>query len=449
VHFAKTSQALALGLLVAFSSIGCAADDEEEDVSESAEAITNGRIVVRQFGSPGPAVGKWGYDLKQDGRSKNLKPALAKEIFAENRIGMPLVRVAIRAADGHPDRGVEQIARGAYAEDIDAIKTAKEARNDLEVFASLKLLGDETFPAWVKDGGQVNANAYAVLLENYLAFMKAEGITVDWLGVDNERKYNHGGITPAKYNAIVADVTAWCKDRGVKVPGFIAPEDYGPVEDTGWLNDLWQTPAKYDRVDKIGVHIYSKHRDAAYVDAMERLSNITRGKRLWDSEFHWNDLDKDGDVLFDDIKKGMLSAFDHFDLGFQSTTWWAFQPRSRGTKASFVMSELVASTIGAQTLPTDDGDGKGVAGNKLNTRAFKTGAKEVVVWVANFGGKDRKDQWTAIENQQLASASFVQWSPTSAAKGKDGNAKVVAKNPSCFAMTFPENTITRVKVTLK
>lgn len=449
MNFGRASSVIAFGLLLACSSSGCAADDDE-DVSESSEAITNGRIVVR-FGSPGASTGKWGYDLKQDLRSKNMKEALAKELFAD--IGIPLVRIAVRGFDGHPERGVEKIERKAYADDLDAIgmakDAAKKAKKNLEVFASLKLLGDKTFPAWVKDGGAVNAERYAVLLENYLAFMKAEDVTVDWLGVDNERKYNHGGITPAKYNKIVADVTAWCKAQGVKVPGFVAPEDYGPEEDIGWLQELAQTPAKFDRVDKIGVHIYSKHRDAAYLDAMERLAKNTHGKRLWDSELHWNDLDEEGDVRWDDIRKGMLTTFDHFDLGFQSMTWWAFQPRSRGTKASSVMSELVESTVGAEILPTDDGDGKSVAGNKLNSRAFKTGAREVVLWVANFDNKDRKDQRTEIANQEVASAAYVQWSPTSAAAGKTGDAKVVAKDRSSFAMSYPANTITRVKVKLK
>lgn len=451
VHLANTARVFAFGVLVACLSSACVADDEEY-VAESAEAITNGRIVVRALGSPGPTTGKWGYDLKQDGRSKNMNESLAKELFVD--IDMPLVRIAVRARDGHPERGVEKIARDAYADDLDAIAKVQAARKEagkgrVEVFASLKLLGDKTFPAWVKNGGAVDADKYAALLENYLAFMKSEGVTVDWLGVDNERVFNHGGITPAKYNVIVAEVTAWCRAHGIEVPGFVAPEDYGPAEDLAWLNDLAQTPAKFDRVDKIGVHVYSKHRDAAYVDAMERLAKNTHGKRLWDSELHWNDLDEEGDVRWDDIRKGMLTTFDHFDLGFQSMTWWAFQPRSRNTKAAFVMSELVESTVGAEILSTDDGDGKAVAGNKLNSRAFKVGAREVVLWVANFDGEDRKDQQAEIANREVASASFVQWSPASAPAGKTGTAKVGAKNRATFSMSYPANTITRVKVTLK
>lgn len=445
MNFTRASLAVALATLFA-TQVGCAAETGE-DVDDTSDALTNGRIIVRSFGSPGPKISKWGYDIKQDGRSRALKPALADEIF--NEVGMNLLRVAVRAIDAHPERGVENIRGAVYADDIEAIRTAKAAKPGIDVFASVKLLGDKSFPGWVKDGGEINAQKYATLIENYLAFMKEKGITVDWLGVDNERKFNEGNITPAKYNTIVADVKAWCRANDVKVPGFIAPEDYGPTEDTGWLQNLWQTPAQFQHVDHVGVHIYSKHRTPGYVDAMEKLSNNDHGKGLWDTEFHWNDRDDDNNVGFDDIKPGMLSAMDHFDLGYRALSWWAFQPRSRKTKAAFVQSELVSSTIGASTLPTDDMDGKAVAMNKLNSRAFKNGPNQVTLWVANYDDKDQKGQKTEIANQKVASASYVQWSPNSAAEGKTGTASLVAKDPSCFVMNFPSNTITRVTVTLK
>jgi O-glycosyl hydrolase len=294
----------------------------------------------------------------------------------------------------------------------------------------------------------VTAGKYAALLENYLAFMNDHGVTVDWLGVDNERRFNEGNITPAKFNAIVDDVKGWCKSHGLKVPGFIAAEDYGPSEDTPWLQDLWQSPAKFSNVDHVGVHIYSKHRNAGYVDAMHTLANNDHGQGLWDTEFHWNDLDDDG-VHFDDVKPGMLSAMDHFDLGFHAMSWWAFQPRSMKTKSAYIMSELVASTSGASTLPTDDMDGKDVAMNKFNSRAFKNGPHQVTLWVANFDDKDQKAQATEIAGQTVTSASYLQWSPSSAAAGKTGSASVKPQEPSRFAMSYPANTITRVTVTLK
>jgi O-glycosyl hydrolase len=443
--FSRTSLLFAIASLVATQLVGCAADTGEDDGEETSEALTGARIAVT-FGNAGPTLSKWGYDIKQDGRSRSLKPALANEIF--NEIGMNLLRIPVRAIDAHPAKGIENIRGAVYADDVDAIRTAKAAKPSIDVFASLKLLGDKTFPGWVKDGGDVSPAKYADLLTDYLAFMKGKGIVVDWLGIDCERKFNEGNITPAKFNKIVADVKAWCRAHDVKVPGFIAAEDYGPSEDTGWLQDLAQTPAGFSEVDHVGVHIYSKHRDAGYVNAMQKLANNDHGKGLWDSEVHWNDLDKDGATQFDDVKPGMLSAFDHFDLGFRTMSWWAFQPRSQKTKSAFIMSELVSSTIGAAPLPTDDGS-KEVANGRLNARAFKNGPNQVTLWVANFDNQDRKDLATEIKDQKVASASYVQWSRNSDAAGKTGAASVSAKNKARFSMSYPSNTITRVTVTLK
>ena len=42
----------------------------------------------------------------------------------------------------------------------------------------------------------------------------------------------------------------------------------------------------------------------------------------------------------------------------------------------------------------------------------------------------------------------VQWSPNSPDAGTTGSASLV-KDPACFAMTYPANTVTRVAVTLE
>ncbi len=433
-------------LTVPFAA-GCAPSDtawDDEGPSSTSQAVTDGRVLVH-FGSPGKAITSWGYDIKQEGRSKAMKPALAHEIFVDT--GMNLLRIAVRASDGHPARGVDMIKNGVYADDLDAINIVRSARPDVGIFASLKLLGNDTFPGWVKSGGSVDADAYSALLQNYLTYMSQHGVTIDYLGIDCEQKWNHGGITPGKYNKIVSNVRDFCKANGIKVPDFIGGEDYGPDDDLPWLENLWQSPAQFSNVDHVGVHLYSKHRDAGYASAIDALAKNDHKKGLWDTEFHWNDLDDNG-VHFDDVKPGMLLAMDHFDNGFHSMTWWAFQPRSMGTKSGHIMSELVQSTIGAATLPTNDMDGAAVSMSKFNSRAFKKSAKEVTLWIANYD-KGQNNQRTEIANQDIASASYVQWSSTSPIAGVAGNAKIIKKKQGCFDMDFPADTITRVTVLLK
>ncbi|MEO7110766.1 MAG: hypothetical protein ABI183_10035, partial [Polyangiaceae bacterium] len=307
--------------------------------------------------------------------------------------------------------------------------------------------GKDSFPGWVLSGGVVDAEKYSTLIEDYLAFMKGKGVTVDWLGVDNEDFNNGGDITPVKYDTIASNVRQWCNNHGVKVPGFIAPEDFSPALDTAWLQDLWQRPSQFDNVDRIGVHIYSRHRDGDYVNSIQTLAANRHDKGLWDSEIHWNDTDS-ADVQFDDIKLGMLTTFDHVDNGFSAISWWSFQPRSTGTKAGFIETKVVETTMGAGSLDTDDRDGVGLGESKFNTRAFRNGPNTVTLWVANYTNDDRTGQRAEIENHKIASSSYVQWTSAADPNGKSGNAKVLADS-SAFKMTYPSNTITCVTVTLQ
>ncbi|MEO8801635.1 MAG: hypothetical protein ABI551_27335, partial [Polyangiaceae bacterium] len=421
---------------------GCAGADGSDAVGQTDDEVTGGRIVVHHFGNPGPAVTKWGYDVKQPGRAKQLSAAEANEIFAV--IGMNVLRIPVLAQDAHPSAG--KVTGAEYADIVDAVAKVRAARPNADIFASLKLDGKNSFPGWVQAGGSVDADKYSVLLEDFLGFMKAKGVTVDWLGVDNESVFNEGNITPAKYDTIVANVRQWCKGHDVKVPGFIAGENYSPGLDIPWLQDLWNRPSRFDNVDHVGVHVYSKHRDGDYVKSVQNLANNDHGKGLWDTELHWNDVDGD-DLKFDDIKLGMLTAFDHFDAGFHGITWWAFNPRSAGTKAAYVQSELVQTTAGAGLLDTDDRDGRGLGNDKFNTRAFKNGPNEVTLWVANYSNADRDGQVTEIENQKVTGASFVRWISAADPNGKGGNAKVTKDGD--FKMSFPANTITRVTIAVK
>lgn len=434
---------LRLGLVASLALTACAVEMPDEEEGETSSAVKEAGIVVRGFGQGGPRVKSWGYDVKQDGAARKLVPALAKEIFGE--VGMNLIRVPVRATLGHPKRG--EVVGAAYADDLEAIANAKAAKPGVPVFASLKLLGKETFPAWVKQGGEVDAARYAELIEDYLAYMKSKGVAVDWLGIDCERKWNEGNITPGKYATIVGRLKAWAKQNDVKEPGFIAAEDYGPGDTASWTNQL-ANQGDFALVDRVGVHLYSKHREPSYLDKMDDVVDASRQKGLWDSELHWNDFDDDG-VKFDEIKAGMLLAFDHFDRGFESMTWWSFKPRSEGTKSSHVQSELVQATVGASVLATSDGSGDDrMATQRLSARGFENDASHATVWVLNFGAA-RKGELTQIGGQKVESATYVQWTSTSAVGGAKGNAELVGKNPAAFRMDYPAGTITRVSVTLK
>ena len=422
---------------------GCSGADGSDDLGQSDDEITGGHTTIKSFGSPGSAVNKWGYDVKQPGRAKQLSAAEASEMFGT--IGMNMLRIPVLAKDAHPSAG--NVTGSQYADILDAIAKVKAVNANADIFASLRLEGKNSFPGWVMGSGGVNTDKYATLLEDYLDFFKGKGVTIDWLGIDNESVFNEGNISPADYDAITSSVRSWCNNHGVKVPGFIAGENYSPALDIPWLKDLWDRPAQYGNVDHVGVHVYSKHRDAGYVASMQSLGNVDHGKGLWDTEIHWNDVDGD-DLKFDDIKLGLLTSFDHCDAGFHGITWWAFNPRSAGTKSAYVQSELVQTTAGAGLLDVDDGDGPALGEGKFNTRAFKNGPNEITLWVANYDNVNHKNELVDVANHKVTGASFVQWASSDGGpNGAAGNAKVTKDGD--FKMTFPKNTITRVTVAVK
>lgn len=54
----------------------------------------------------------------------------------------------------------------------------------------------ESFPDWVKDSNGVIPEQYAIMLADFLSYMKEKNIIIDVLGIDNEENFNEGKITP-------------------------------------------------------------------------------------------------------------------------------------------------------------------------------------------------------------------------------------------------------------
>src|SRR5262249_47274807 len=158
---------------------------------------------------------------------------------------------------------------------------------------------------------------------------------------------------------------ARCGTIGMKLPSIIGPETASSKVGAPWLDKLFSN-GWGDSIDRAGVHYYSHKRSPTYVEHLAAFASAAGDKPLWDSEFHWNDTEK-GDYF--DAKYGLMSAFDHFDVGFDGITWWAFNPGSLGTLTSEMQSALVESTAGARPIDVDDQDGVVMAAGKLNTRA--------------------------------------------------------------------------------
>jgi O-glycosyl hydrolase len=403
---------------------GCVAAQEDPDLAEEANAVTNGRIIVAP-NARHHKINGWGYDIKEGSKAAQLDETLAREIFVDDK--MSILRVPIYARIGHPSAG--SVDASVYADEIAAIRTTLGVKPSVKIFASLKLDGKATFADWVRNSdGTVRASEYAHLLYDYLHFMKSRDIAIDVLGIDNEGEFAGGDITPEKFGRIVNELA---NRYGATLPRLIAPETYRASDGQAWLDGLFQRGLG-NTIALAGVHYYSEQRDAAYVASLEAFARASRSKTKWDSEFHWSAKASNAQSL--------ISAFDHFDNGFQGMTWWSFEPASKGGTVSEMETALVKSTTHAYPIDVNDEDGVTLAAGRFNTRAFRQG-RDVVLWVSNDTAKDHVGKWVQIEGKTLREdPTFTQW--VGDAKS-EGSAPLV--DSDSFRMHFPPRSISVVR----
>ena len=116
------------------------------------------------------------------------------------------VRVSIYGDEtrpAHPSEGV--VDESYYTVTLTSLERARVARGtkDFYIFASKKLDGQNSFPAWTKDADGVISTEYVKLLTDYLLFMKNKGYEVDYLAIQNEEQYNEANITAQKHKEII------------------------------------------------------------------------------------------------------------------------------------------------------------------------------------------------------------------------------------------------------
>lgn len=83
---------------------------------------------------------------------------------------------------------------------------------------------------------------YAIMLADFISYMKEKGIIIDVLGIDNEENFNEGNITPKKHIQIIDKLRVLATEKGFKMPLIIGPERYQPMGDVTncWMKLFWR-----------------------------------------------------------------------------------------------------------------------------------------------------------------------------------------------------------------
>ncbi len=364
----------------------------------------------------------WGYDIKQPGKAKKVTLEKAKELFVTD--DMNLLRISIWGDIKHPAHPAPgKIIASYYQDTLTAMKNAKTVRKDILFFASKKLEGKESFPAWLKDKNGVIAKKYAQLLADYLKFMKSNGFQIDILGIDNESQFNEGNISPEKHVEIVTELKNLLNKVNIKMPLIIGPENYAPY--ANWLKSFnQQNFGEY--MDLSGTHYYPKHR--AVKERLLAWTQAVKNKPMWHTELHWGK--KDPDIT------SLAAIFDCIDLGFEGFIWWAYT--DNGQNKAEMHRAITTNTVGARPIRIIDLDGKGIDNiGELWTRAFR---KEniITIWAINTDQTKNYENFTPkLKKGSIdGEVTYQQWQNNSTS----GSVKVLKQKS--FQLTLPANSIT-------
>lgn len=305
----------------------------------------------------------------------------------------------------HPEAGV--VLAEYYQPEVTKIKQALERNPDLIIFASKKLNGGYSFPAWVEQANGIIPQQYAILLADYIEYMASEGIPTHILGIDNEYVFNEGQIWPDRHQKIVAELQKLADERGFEMPKIIGYEDYAPgLRD--WVKNLNQN-GWLDSMDIYGTHYYPHDRTQTDIAKLRTDIQYSGFKDRWHSELHWDTKSNIPDIL--EIEDGMASLFDMTDHGFNGLMWWDY--RRYGLRGN-LLTKLMGNMLGYSPIMTIDHDGVDILEDgKLHSRVFRKD-NHLQGWLLNLNPENSFDNYTlTLNNKTLGDTiEYIQYNET-------------------------------------
>ena len=203
---------------------------------------SKGAIIVDLSNVVGPKVEYWGWDLKG-------KPDLfdnPRQVEKHYSNGANLLRIPIYANADSSDGVTNQ---QVYAAVIAGVKNVMAAHPEIKIFASLKLEGAHTFPAWMNstEKGKIfdktvsdpDPGKYAQMLTDYVVYMQQNGIKLDYLGINNEVE---NALTPQRYVSTVNALREQLQHRNVSAEyakfKLVGPETFSVRAGLNYLAEL-------------------------------------------------------------------------------------------------------------------------------------------------------------------------------------------------------------------
>ncbi|WP_372774713.1 T9SS type A sorting domain-containing protein [Mangrovibacterium sp.] len=399
--------------------------------SNQIRAQTGGDAIIYPE-EKGTLIDAFFYDLKQWAGAVNSE-SKANDLFVTD--GMNGVRISIygnNSKPAHPSAGV--VVESEYTGLISSINLAKTTRgtSGLTIFASKKLEGQDSFPDWVKDEDGIIPEQYATLLADFIRYMNSKGIEIDVLGIDNERVYNEGNMTPQKHKETVDFLKAFSVSDQFTMPLIIGHEDYGPNKND-WMKTLSENDW-LDRIDLYGTHYYPQYRPKSKL--ITDLS-YAGDKPFWSTEPHWDNKSEQDQLAI--AEQAMCALWDQTDLGMSGVMWWNYELTSH---RGYMMRNATVPLLDSQPIDMDDIDGRDISTlGKLQTRAFRKG-DQITVYAINMSETlDYPNYGFNLNSGTInGTVAFKQWTDESATIGNSGSANLISDTK--FELNLPARSIT-------
>ena len=359
--------------------------------------------------SIGPTILRAGWDIKGFPARLDTESE-ARDLYVN--VDANFLRVPF-SPNAHNEDGTVDVAE--YATELAAIRSILAVRPDVEIYASVRLGGANTFPAWVSaptaawpaETGSIfnntvarpNPEHYSTMVLDYLSYMRDEGISFDFLGLNNE---TNGAVPFDRYIATHDLLEAKLDAAGFvgKFRDFkyVGPDTFGLNSAVQFVDDVADA-GRLDTIDVVASHYYPQFVSGDESDWRD-LSTIS-GRPLLHSELHMPGNSSAIAELSQTVREALAVQFASIRNGVDSYIWWDSGNNTNEVR-DVIKREVMTTTLGAApvfTTPTYQGRGD-VDGAPL-FQAFVEGS-QVTLWIAN-PGNDMNNLPVNLLSQQVGS----------------------------------------------
>lgn len=259
-------------------------------ISTSANAQSNTQVKIDARRAVGPKTLFFGWDLK--GYPLRVNSTQRARVYYEqtpaNMIRIPFFATA-HTADGKLDEE-------RYAKIIRSLQNIKAVKADVKVFASLRLDGKDTFPAWMtsQETGKIfNSKVkrpapekFSDALVAYVKHFASNDIKIDCLGIINEVEY---ALSPAEYIQTIRLLRTKLKKSGLdeqyRSMIFVGPETFKVTPAAAYTKEVIKLGGK-DTIQIGGAHMYPNgHYEKG--DVWDQFKRALPNKvPMWHTEAH-------------------------------------------------------------------------------------------------------------------------------------------------------------------